>query len=358
LAIGAPVFPSVKLNRGRNSTVISAPGAAPGKYIQALTINGKPTQQTSLDSLATFTHLRFNLSDQPDKSWGSTSPPPSYPAGPVKFPPGLTPVELTTAGNTTVTAGAQANADLTLTIGAGAEKPVNVRSITWRAEPVGGLSVTPKSGTVQVAPDGTARLAATVSATPDAKQGFGAIPITLTSDPAVSLPRLEFPVAVIGPGKTAKVCTTLGTTNADHGLTQRELAGDGVTTPVTAGGKEARKTVLRVPNNLNMYFRVDRRLAHDGLFTATFDITYFDTGTNGWTLQYDSVEHPYKGAITISNQGSDTWKTISVTVTDAKFAERQNEQTDFRIASPSPVTIHSVQTTITGDGVLPMDLCG
>jgi hypothetical protein len=197
----------------------------------------------------------------------------------------------------------------------------------------------------------------TVSAATNAKQGFGAIPITLTSTPAVSLPQVEFPVAVIGPGNTAKVCTTLGVTNVDHGLTQRELAGDGVTTPVTVEGKDARKTVLRVPNNLNMYFRVDRQIAFDGNFTATFDVTYLDSGNHGWQLQYDSVNQPYTGAITVINQNTNTWKTMTVTVNDAKFAERQNEQTDFRIASDQPVTIHSVQTTITGDGVLPMDLC-
>jgi hypothetical protein len=106
-----------------------------------------------------------------------------------------------------------------------------------------------------------------------------------------------------------------------------------------------------------MYFRIDRRIAFDGAFTATFDITYYDSGTNGWTLQYDSADAPYQGAITIVNTGTNTWKTATATVDNAKFANRENELTDFRIASPQPITIHGVQTTITGDGVLPMSLC-
>jgi predicted alpha-1,2-mannosidase len=356
VAISAPVFSSVKVHTQRGMVVISAPGAAPGKYIQSLTVNGRPTQQTSLDGLDGFRVLQFTLADKPNKAWGATTPPPSFPAGPTKFPPGLTPVELA-ATNTMVTAGAQINTSLTFTVGAGADpaKPKPVKEFTWTAQPAGGLSVTPGSGTAQVAADGTAKVDVTVSASSNAKQGFGSIPIALSATAA--LPRLEFPVAVIGPGNTAKVCATMGPANTENGLAQRELAGDGATTPVNVGGQDARQTVLHVPDDLNMYFRVDRRIAFDGTFTATFDITYYDSGTNGWTLQYDSADAPYQGAVTIVNQGTNTWKTATVTVNNAKFAERENEQTDFRIASPQPVTIHSVQTTITGTGVLPMDLC-
>jgi hypothetical protein len=39
------------------------------------------------------------------------------------------------------------------------------------------------------------------------------------------------------------------------------------------------------------------------------------------------------------------------------MAEAENNQADFRIASGSPVTVHSVLATISGAGVLPMDLC-
>jgi hypothetical protein len=246
---------------------------------------------------------------------------------------------------------------LSFAVGAGADPAVvkPVQSITWTAQPVDGLTLTPASGTAPVV-DGVAKVNVSVTASATVRQGFRSMSLALTA-PGVTLPRVEFPVAVIGAGKTAKVCTTLGPTNTEHALAQRELAGDGVTAPVNAGGQDARQTVLRVPNNLNMYFRVDRQIAFDGTFSATFDITYFDSGTNGWTLQYDSATEPYKGAATIVNTGTNTWKTATITVDDARFAERENEQTDFRIASGTPVTIHSVQTSITGDGVLPMDLC-
>ncbi|MEV4318927.1 GH92 family glycosyl hydrolase [Actinocrispum sp. NPDC049592] len=356
LAIGAPVFPEIKVHLARGMLVINAPGAAPGKYVRSLSVNNRVTQQTSLSGVDGFTQLQFSLSGTPNKAWGADSPPPSFPAGPLKFPPGQTPVEIT-APATTVTAGASVATPLTFTVGAGADPAVvePVPTITWTAQPQNGLSISPVSGTAPVV-NGVAQVNASVTASADAKQGFRSMSVALSA-PGANLPRVEFPVAVIGAGKTAKGCTTLGPVNVDNGLQQRELAGDGVTTPVTAGGQDARQTVLRVPDNLNMYFRVDRRLAFDGDFTATFDITYFDTGTNGWTLQYDSTGEPYKGAQTVVNTNTNTWKTVTITVNDARFAERENEQTDFRIASGSPVTIHSVQTTITGDGVLPMDLC-
>jgi predicted alpha-1,2-mannosidase len=352
VAIGAPIFSSVTLHLARGAVVIRAPGAAPGKYVKALSVNNRPTQQTSLSGLDGVRLLQFTLSSSPTP-WGASAPPPSFPAGPLKFPPGLTPVELT--GGTQVTAGASVPTSLTFSVGAGSAVPNPVKSMTWTAVPTSGLTVTPAEGTLAVGPDGTAKVDVSVSAAPDAKQGFGSIPISLSSN--VALPRVSLPVSVIGPGNTARVCTVLGASNVDNGLTQRELAGDGVTAPVTVDGISGRKTVLRVPNNLNMYFRVDRRLAFDGQFTVDFEVTYHDSGTFGWTLQYDSTDNPYKGAKTIVNQGTNTWKTVTITVVDARFAERENEQTDLRIASDQSVTIHSVRATISGDKVLPMDLC-
>ncbi|HEX3965849.1 MAG TPA: hypothetical protein VHZ03_55935 [Trebonia sp.] len=59
----------------------------------------------------------------------------------------------------------------------------------------------------------------------------------------------------------------------------------------------------------------------------------------------------------MTNTGTDTWKTVTVSLPDAAMAEAENNQADFRIASGSPVTVHSVLATISGAGVLPMDLC-
>jgi hypothetical protein len=165
------------------------------------------------------------------------------------------------------------------------------------------------------------------------------------------------PLAVIGTGNTATVCTQLGSTNVDDGISQQE-GGDGVTTPVTVGGLSGRSTVLEVQNDLNMYFQVDPRIAHDGDFAAMVTIEYYDTGTNGWQLQYDKAgASAYTGIANVTNTNTNTWKTVTVDLPDAAVAEGENNQADFRIASGAPVTVHSVVATITGTGVLPMNLC-
>jgi hypothetical protein len=153
------------------------------------------------------------------------------------------------------------------------------------------------------------------------------------------------------------VCTSLASTNTDNGLSQQE-GGDGVTTPVTVGGLDGRSTVEEVHNDLNMYFQVDPRIAHDGDFAATVTIEYYDSGTNGWQLQYDKAGgSAYTGIANVTNTNTNTWKTVTVSLPDAAVAEGENNQADFRIASGSPVTVHSVVSTITGSGVLPMNLC-
>lgn len=59
----------------------------------------------------------------------------------------------------------------------------------------------------------------------------------------------------------------------------------------------------------------------------------------------------------MTNTNTNTWKTVTIALPDAAVAEGENDQSDFRIASGSPVTIHSVVATISGNGVLPMNLC-
>jgi hypothetical protein len=219
------------------------------------------------------------------------------------------------------------------------------------------MTVTPASGTVEVGQDGKASIPVSLSASPEVVEGFTSVPIELSSTTA--LPRLSLPVSIVGAGDTARLCTTLGTTNTGHGLDQFETPGDGATTPVTVGGREARQFVQKVPGNLNMYFRVDNRLVFDGTTSATFTVDYFDAGTDGWSLQYDAHGgSAYQGAGSVQNQGTDTWRTATFTVPDAGFADRENEQTDFRIATGMPLIVSGVHLTASGPAVLPMDLCG
>jgi hypothetical protein len=134
--------------------------------------------------------------------------------------------------------------------------------------------------------------------------------------------------------------------------------GDGTTAPVTVGGETGRTTVQEVPNDLNMYFQVDPRIADNGDFAATVTISYYDSGTNSWQLQYDKYgASAYTSVLSVTNTDTGTWKTVTATLPDAAMAKAENNQADFRIASGSPVIVDSAEATITGAGVLPMNLC-
>ncbi|MBC7240590.1 MAG: hypothetical protein H5T71_10880, partial [Chloroflexi bacterium] len=62
-------------------------------------------------------------------------------------------------------------------------------------------------------------------------------------------------------------------------------------------------------------------------------ITYFDRGTDTWTLEYDSADGITKSAGTVTKAGTNTWKTQTFTLEDAHFANRQPGGNDFRINS-------------------------
>jgi beta-glucosidase-like glycosyl hydrolase len=158
------------------------------------------------------------------------------------------------------------------------------------------------------------------------------------------------------------VSVTLGQQNQSDGLYQVEAdsPGDGATQPVTEAGlsgREAIPTVPPHPNDLDMYFNIDDNVAFAGNYTATFTIEYYDQGTGSFRPQYDSTNPQggdLSGAYTpgpaVQETNTGTWKTVTFTVPDAQFANRENNATDFRLTSPDPFIIHSVQVTIKANG--------
>jgi predicted alpha-1,2-mannosidase len=370
LALGAPIFPLVQLDLPGHRLTLSAPGASDQGYVTALTVDGRASDRDWLPAsdlvggapaAGRATGVAMSISNTPDTHWASAAAdePPSYAAGPLHVPAGQLPAAVTSApANLIATADSSTPATLTFTLGVGAygDQSAAIKQLHWSAQPPPGVTVSPASGTAQVTGD-----AATVSVTVDvaagAAQGFSAVGFTLSATTSVPLPTLTVPVAVVGPGDTATVCTALGATNVDNGLAQQE-GGDGTTAPVTVGGLSGRTTVQEVPNDLNMYFQVDPRIAQDGDFSASVTLEYYDSGTNSWQLQYDMAGgSPYTYAATVTNTDTDTWKTVTVPLPDAAVAQAMNNSADFRIASGGPVVIHEATATITGAGVLPMDLC-
>jgi hypothetical protein len=155
------------------------------------------------------------------------------------------------------------------------------------------------------------------------------------------------------PPGTAVVGAILGPANEAYGLAEDETPSSGFDGPTTAsaniGGLSARTSA-----DSNIYFNIDDSIAYAGDYSATFTIEYYDTGTGSFQVQYDDgTSNPYKAAspdIPLTNTG--TWKTATVTATDAYFGGQQHSAADFRLRNGSgQVTAHSVEVTIAGDGV-------
>ncbi|HVV19261.1 MAG TPA: GH92 family glycosyl hydrolase [Pseudonocardiaceae bacterium] len=361
LALGAPLFPVVRLHLPGHHATITAPGASDHGYVARLAVDGHTVHRDWLSPSDLSGRVDFTIANSPDTHW-ATAPgdePPSYPAGRLTFPTGVVPTDVATdPADLTATADSSTPATLTFSVGVGAygDAAAKIRQVHWTARPPAGVTVRPASGTATVS-GGKATATVSFDVAGDAPQGFESVGFALSAEPAEPMPTVTVPLAVIGQGDTATICTTLGATNVDNGLTQRE-GGDGTTAPVTVGGESGRTTVLEVQNDLNMYFQVDPRIAHDGDFAASVTIEYYDTGTGSWQLQYDKHGgSAYTGIANVANTNTDTWKSVTISLPDAAVAEAENNRADFRIASGSPVIVHKATMTVSGTGVLPMNLC-
>ena len=126
---------------------------------------------------------------------------------------------------------------------------------------------------------------------------------------------------------------------------------DGATTSSVVGGLSARTSTQG-----NVYFNIDDTIAHAGDYTAQFTISYYDTGSGSFQVQYDDgSSDPYKASGNITLTNSNTWKTATVSTSatvDAAFAGQQHSAADFRLRNGNgQITIHSVVVKLTGFGV-------
>lgn len=111
LALGAPIFPEVRFDLPGHQASMTAPGASATAYVHGLAVDGAPWAPAWLPASAitgtgdgaqgsATTRLEFTMTPTADQSWGAAAAdaPPSYPAGPLRFPPGREPVVLAPTG--------------------------------------------------------------------------------------------------------------------------------------------------------------------------------------------------------------------------------------------------------------------
>ena len=127
------------------------------------------------------------------------------------------------------------------------------------------------------------------------------------------------------------VTIDLGPTDIESGISHLQ-PGDGDTTPVTIGGRTARRN-LDSGSDFYFYFALSDGFLFEGNHREVFiTIDYYDSGSGTLTLQYDAVgPNAYKRSDPVVLTGSNTWKAHTFHLKDAYFGNRQNNGADFRI---------------------------
>jgi len=340
LAVNTPVFPHAEIRTGTGRRiVIDTQGTGP--HIQGMAVNGVNWNRTWLpsDLLSWGGRVTYRLGD--GTGW-TAAPPKSYRDGEAPAIGYVTPLGTSTAG--------------TFQIGARNQTAEPV-PVPWTLTVPAGVTASLTRGQLVVPANGSASTPVTVTATAN-----GIYPVTVDFG---DKQRATAYFAVAGTDHTTTGCSTLGATNTDCGLTQVEYANDGATAPVEVGGVAGRKMVHAHDwgDYRYLYFQADQRaIPGTGPYDATITVRYLDSGTDTFVVQYDAVNAAYVDAKRIQKTGTNTWKDVTITVKDAKFAHRENGGSDFRISSDGSgdadaETIASAGVTVLGPDVLAVRQC-
>ncbi|MEV5844664.1 GH92 family glycosyl hydrolase [Streptomyces sp. NPDC051985] len=170
LVLASPLFERVEIDRpDGNDISIHAPGAAAdAPYVQSLKVDGRTSDRPWLAGsfVRDGGRLDYTLSATPNRTWGTSSAPPSFRTGEQPYQIGVGPTTATVAPGDSTEVDIRA---LSLTGGTGPE-------VRFHVETPDGVKATPAEGTVT---DGAQRITlATTSGTP---QGYYDVKVTVTS---------------------------------------------------------------------------------------------------------------------------------------------------------------------------------
>ncbi|WP_052434941.1 GH92 family glycosyl hydrolase [Streptacidiphilus melanogenes] len=198
MVLGAPEFPEATVHGAFGALTIDARGAGDA-YVKALRVNGQDTGQTWID--LTRTHrLDYTLSTTPDTGWGADAAdaPPSFGAGPVRFPPSTSAAVALTPGQVRLAPGAGTTVAVEVdnTLGAGPA------TVSWTATAPTGLSVGPAAGTVSVPAGGTARTTLTIAAAASATTGYFQVAFAAHAANGAVIPGASLLTTVARPGES------------------------------------------------------------------------------------------------------------------------------------------------------------
>ncbi|WP_052702972.1 Ig-like domain-containing protein [Paenibacillus beijingensis] len=164
------------------------------------------------------------------------------------------------------------------------------------------------------------------------------LPLLLTIILVVTL----LPAYAAAEGESVSV--TLGENVVDNGITPWSGDGPGGVTKETVQGKSGWKTNPAAGAKY-IYLNVRNTFINGGTNAVTITIEYFDSiesANNTFFFSYDSVANPWDSNIPKTYlTGSNTWKTVTYSLKDANFANRENGA-DIRIETTVPTLIGGV----------------
>ncbi|EWM11040.1 alpha-1,2-mannosidase [Kutzneria sp. 744] len=199
LVLASPLFPKISITReGGQRIEISAPGASSTtKYVQSLRLNGKrSTKPWVPESFAVNGgRLDYTLGNTPSPTSGTDAK-----DAPPSFQDGEVPVRGAVSGTVKLAPGGSATATVR------AEGITGSGTVTWKANPPAGITVTPSSGKLTVGPNGKSTQDVTVTA---AKETYTKVPIVFSGSGAQQLPA-QLTVDAAAPGTLAAAANNIG----------------------------------------------------------------------------------------------------------------------------------------------------
>jgi predicted alpha-1,2-mannosidase len=302
LVLGTPQFPKAVIHGAYGPLTITAQNAG-DTYVQGLTVNGKPSGLTWVD-LTRAHDLNFTLAATPNENWGSASSeaPPSFSAGPVKFPPSTRAALDISPGQVRLSPGSST----TVTVEADNTNGTAPATVTWNAStPSGssGLSVTPAGGTLTAPAGGTAQATVTITAAAGMTAGYYEVAFASKASNGAVIPDVSLLTTVAQAG--VSIPTAYVSNYSDNTVTPVDTATStaGPAIPVGAGpdGMIVAGGYLFVANN------------------NSNDVTVIDTTTNAvvktitvGSVAADVAATPDGKTVWVSNYGDGTVQPIDV----------------------------------------------
>ena len=322
LVAGTPQFPQEVIHGSFGDLTVNAQGAG-DTYVHALTVDGRPTGRTWID-LATTHELDFTLSATPDTNWGTAAgdAPPSFPAGPVRFPPStsaaldLSPaqVRLAPGASTSITV----ENDNTLgTSGA--------TTVTWHETAASGLTASPASGTLTAPAGGTAATTVTITAPASVAPGYYQVTFTSQAANGAVVPETSLLVTVAAAGQS--IPTAYVSNYSDNTVTPVDTQTDTAGPPVAVGSGPDGMIVAG-----GLLFVADNN---------SDDVTVIDTTTNAvvktipvGSIAADVSATPDGKTVWVTNFGSGTVQPIDVATLTAGTPVTVGTQPERLAVSP------------------------